>query len=122
VTSVEHRPDVAPVFDLPRLRSDPAGDHQMLLDSTWWPGPDDLGTKLRALLPALDQVRGPVARLLLSAAGWTTRPHQLVLADRTVSLGYLSDQPPSMITVRCVDGSTFIMRPAPDWRGYGCPS
>jgi hypothetical protein len=87
-----------------------------------WPGPDDLGTKLRALLPALDQVRGPVARLLLSAAGWTTRPHQLVLADRTVSLGYLSDQPPSMITVRCVDGSTFIMRPAPDWRGYGCPS
>lgn len=85
----------------------------MLLDGSWWPSPDDLGATLRALLPVLDQVRGPVARLLLGAAGWTTRPHQVVLADRTVGLENLAVQPPSMIIVRCVNGGTFSMHVAP---------
>ncbi|WP_250009786.1 DUF5994 family protein [Actinoplanes sp. M2I2] len=97
------------------MELEPAGNHHLLHDGGWWPAPQDLGAKLRSLMPALDQVRGPVARLLLGAAGWTTRPHQVVLADRTVSLGYLADQPPSMITVRCVDGGTFVLRIAPSF-------
>ena len=107
MTPLQYRPDS------PMLTLDPADDQHLLLDGRWWPGPDDLGTTLRDVLPVLDRVRGPVSRLLLSAAGWTSRPHHVVLADRTVSLGYLAEQPPSMITVRCVDGGTFVMRVAP---------
>jgi hypothetical protein len=112
VTPLEHRPDAAPA-PAPRAGLEPVSDHDLLLDRSWWPGPDDLGAQLRVLLPALDQIRGPVGRLLLGAAGWTTRPHQVVLGDRTVSLGYRADQPSSMMTVRCLDGGTFTMRVAP---------
>lgn len=94
----------------PRLRLEPVRDHHTLLDGSWWPRSGDLGVELRALLPALEHVRGPVARLLLSAAGWTTRPHHVVLAGHTVSVGYLADQPPSMMTVLRADGGTFILR------------
>lgn len=107
MTPFRHRPDS------PQPELDLVGDHEVLLDGSRWPGPDNLGAQLSALLPMLDQVRGPVSRLLLGAAGWTTRPHQVVLAGRTVSLGYRADQPPSMITVRCLDGGTFVMRAAP---------
>lgn len=99
--------------DSPRVWLKPVRDHHLLLDGSWWPDSGDLGGQLRALLPVLDQVRGPVTRLLLSAAGWKTRPHDVVLADRTVSVGYLADQPPSMMTVLCADGGTFMMRVAP---------
>jgi hypothetical protein len=69
----------------------------------------------------LDQVRGPVTRLLLGVAGWTTRPHTVVLADRIVSVGYLADQPPSMMTAICADGATFIMRVASSGAASGAP-
>jgi len=107
------QPDSADSVDPPRVWLEPVRDHHMLLDGSWWPGSGDLGVELRGLLPVLDQVRGPVTRLLLSAAGWTTRPHLVVLADRTVSVGYLADQPPSLMTVLCADGSSFMMRVAP---------
>jgi hypothetical protein len=100
-------------FDPPRVRLEPVRDHHLLLDGSWWPDSGDLGVELHALLPILDRVRGPVTRLLLSAVGWTTRPHQVVDVDRTVSVGYLSDQPPSMMTVLCADGGTFMMRVIP---------
>jgi hypothetical protein len=54
-----------------------------------------------------------VTRLLLSAAGWTTRPHQVIAAGRTVSVGYLAGQPSSMLTVFCADGGSFLLRVAP---------
>jgi len=99
--------------DSPRVWLEPVRDHHLLLDGSWSPDSGDLGVQLRTLLPVLDQVRGPVTRLLLSAAGWKTRPHHVVLADRTVSVGYLADQPPSMMTVLCADGGSFMMRVAP---------
>jgi hypothetical protein len=95
-----------------RVLLEPIRDHHLLLDGSWSPGSDDLDRELRALLPVLDQIRGPVTRLLLSAAGWSTRPHHVQLADRTVSIGYLADQPPSMMTALCADGGTFILRVA----------
>ncbi|WP_127500414.1 DUF5994 family protein [Actinoplanes solisilvae] len=113
MTSLEYRTDPPTALDPPRVGLEKVAEHHLLLDGCWWPSSDDLGAQLRALVPVLDQVRGPVGRLLLSAAGWATRPHQVVLDDRTVSLGYLADQPPSMMTVRCVDGGTFFMRVAP---------
>jgi hypothetical protein len=96
----------------PQVRLEPVTDHDVRLDGSWWPRSDDLGAELRALLPVLDEVRGPVVRLLLSAGGWATRPYRVMLADRTVTVGYLAEQPPSMMTVRCADGGTFMMRVA----------
>jgi Family of unknown function (DUF5994) len=121
VVSLEYRPDSALPIDPPRVWLEPVSDHHMLLDGSWWPNSDDLGAELRALLPVLDRARGPVARVLLSAAGWTTRPHHVVLADRTVSIGYLADQPPSMMIVRWADGGTFIMRVGPSGPAPGVP-
>jgi hypothetical protein len=92
---------------------DPVGFHHTLLDGSWWPDSADLGAELRVLVPALDHVRGPVTRLLLSAAGWTARPHQVVASGRTVSVGYLAGQPASMLTVFCADGGSFLLRVAP---------
>jgi hypothetical protein len=109
---LRYPPDSTRSSDPPRVRLEPVRDHHMLLDGSWWPDSGDLGAELCALLPILDQVRGPVTRLLLSAAGWKTRPHQVVLAERTVSVGYLADQPPSMMTVLCADGGSFMMRVA----------
>ncbi len=112
MTPPEQRTDPVPAPH-PRAGLQPADDNDLLLDDGWWPRCDNLDAQLRVLLPALDQVCGTVARLLLGAAGWTTRPHQVLLADRTVSLGYLAGQPRSMITVRCLDGGTFTVRVAP---------
>ncbi|MFG1607915.1 DUF5994 family protein [Actinoplanes sp. NPDC049265] len=116
MASLHHIPDSPPATDPPRVWLEPVRDHHLLLDGSWWPGPDDLGAELKALLPVLDRVRGPVVRVLLSAAGWTSRPHHVVVGDRTVSIGYFSDQPPSMMTVLCRDGGTFMMRVAPSSR------
>ena len=112
VPALKYQPDSAQSSDPPRVWLEPVRDHHMLLDGSWWPDSGDLSKELCALLPILDQVRGPVKRLLLSAVGWKTRPHRVVLADRTVSVGYLADQPPSMMTVLCADGGTFMMRVA----------
>ena len=113
MASPKCQPDSAHSLDPPRIWLVPVRDHDTLLDGSWWPSSGDLGVELQALLPVLDRVRGPVTRLLLSAPGWTSRPHQVVLADRTVSVGYLADQSPSMMTVLCADGSRFIMRVNP---------
>ncbi|MCO8271571.1 DUF5994 family protein [Actinoplanes sp. TRM 88003] len=112
MTPLEDRSDPV-TAPRPRAGLEPADDNDLLLDDSWWPRSDNLGAQLRVLLPALDQLCGPVTRLLLGAAGWTARPHQVVLADRTVSLGYLAGQPRSMMTVRCLDGGTFTVRVAP---------
>jgi Family of unknown function (DUF5994) len=118
---LQHRPDSAPTFDPPRVWIEPVSEHRVPLDGTWWPRSNDLNVELPGLLPVLDQARGPVVRLLLGAAGWATRPHHVVLADRTVSVGYLADQPPSMMTVLCADGVTCAMRVVPSGSTSGAP-
>jgi hypothetical protein len=116
MASLLHQPTSPAPCDLPRVRLEPVALHHTLLDGSWWPDSTDLGAELRGLVPVLDHVRGPVTRLLLSVAGWATRPHQIVVGGRTVTVGYLSDQPPSMMTVICADGGTFSMRVFPPAR------
>lgn len=119
--SLTHQPESPASLGPPRVRLEPVHFHHTLLDGSWWPGSADLGAELAVLVPALDHVRGPVRRLLLSAVGWSVRPHQIIVADRTVSVGYLADQPPSMMTVLCADGGSFTMRVAPFGPAPGLP-
>ena len=91
---------------------EPVRFHHMLLDGIWWPGSGDLAAELRLLVPALEQSSGPVVRLLLSAAGWASRPHEVVTDGRSISVGYLAGQSPSLMRVHLVDGRelTLIVR------------
>jgi hypothetical protein len=124
----DRRESPAPV-DPPQVWMEPVRFHHVLLDGSWWPRSGDLAAELRVLVPALDQVCGPVTRLLLGAAGWTARPHEVSTAGRRVGIGYLAGQSPSMMTVLCAGGRTFTMfvmppgpAPArPEWINPGGP-
>jgi hypothetical protein len=113
MASMTHQPESSASVESPRVRFEPIRLHRTLLDGSWWPSSTELGAQLRMLVPVLDHVRGPVTRLLLGAGGWATRPHHITADGRTVSVGYLAGQSPSMMTVCCADGGTFTMRVAP---------
>jgi Family of unknown function (DUF5994) len=113
MTSTTCHSDLLSASKTPRVLFEPVGFHHTLLDGSWWPDSADLDAELCVLVSVLDHVRGPVTRLLLSAAGWTSRPHQVVAGGRTVSVGYLAGQPSSLLTVLCADGGSFLLRVAP---------
>jgi hypothetical protein len=69
--------------------------------------------ELRVLLSALDQVQGPVTRLLLGVGNWTARPGRVTTGGRTVSIGYSAGQSSTMIRVFCADGGAFTIHLAP---------
>jgi hypothetical protein len=97
----------------PWVRLGPVRWHDTMLDGCWWPQSSDPAAELPGLVAALDGVGRPVVRLLLSAAGWVPRPHQVVVAGREVTLGYFSDQPPTMLIAICADGGTVALLVAP---------
>jgi hypothetical protein len=106
MTSPNRHPATQQAPASPLVRFEPIRLHHMMFDGRWWPRSRDPAAELRALVPLLDRVNGPVCRLLLSAAGWTSRPHHIAVGNRTISLGYFSDQPPTTLTALCVDGGT----------------
>jgi hypothetical protein len=120
MASMIHQSESPACVEPPWVRLEPVQFHHTLLDGSWWPSSTDLGAELHRLVPVIDHVRGPVTRLLLSVATWTTRPHRIIAAGRTVSVGYLAGQSPSMMTVLCVDG-TFTMRVFLPVPGLGAP-
>lgn len=89
---------------VPRLRMEPTGAHRTLLDGGWWPRSTDPATALAGLVLAIDGLRGPVTRLVLSAHGWDSRLHRLRVADRVLRLGHFSSQPASLLTALCDNG------------------
>ena len=105
--------------DSPSVWLEPVRFHHMLLDGTWWPGSGDLTAELPVLVPALERLCGPVSRLLLGVAGWTTRPHEVTIpgfevagvdvAGREVSVSYQAGQSPSLATAHCTDGHTLTL-------------
>jgi len=97
----------------PRAELEPDRLPPPLLDDDWWPDPTDLDAELRNLIPVLDQVRGPVTQLTLSAESPVTPPQEITIDDRTVTVCYVAGQSPSVITVHCADGGTFTMRVTP---------
>ncbi|MEU8241093.1 DUF5994 family protein [Actinoplanes missouriensis] len=90
---------------LPRLRMEPTGSSRTLLDGGWWPRSTDPVTELPGLVLAVDNLRGPVTRLILSAGGWDTHPRLLGVAGRVLRLGYFTSQPLSLLTAICANRS-----------------
>ena len=97
----------------PRVQPDPIRFPGPLLDDGWWPESSDLDAELRFLVPVLDQVRGPVTQLVLSAESSVTPPQEIRIDDRTVTVRYVAGQSPSVVTVHCADGGTFTVRMTP---------
>lgn len=88
----------------PRLRMEPTGARRTLLDGGWWPRSTDPVAELPGLVLAIDGLRGPVTRLVLSAHGWDSQPRRLRVADRVLRLGYFGSQPASLLTALCANG------------------
>jgi hypothetical protein len=83
---------------------EPTGSRRTLLDGGWWPRSTDPVAELPGLVLAIDNLRGPIVRLLLSAHGWTDQPRHLRIADRVLRLGYFTSQPDSLLTALCDNG------------------
>ena len=89
----------------PRLRMEPTGSRRTLLDGGWWPRSADPVAELPGLVLAIDKLRGPVTRLVLSADGWDSHPpRRLGVAGRVLRLGYFTSQPTSLLTALCANG------------------
>lgn len=56
------------------------------------------------LVLAIDRLRGPVTRLVLSTDGWGDHPRRLGVAGRVLRLGYFTSQPISLLTALCDNG------------------
>jgi Family of unknown function (DUF5994) len=89
---------------IPRLRMEPTGSRRTLLDGGWWPRSTDPVAELPGLVLAIDNVRGPVSRLILAADGWDSHPRRLCVAGRVLKLGYFASQPTSLLTALCGNG------------------
>lgn len=89
---------------IPRLKLESTGSARTLLDGGWWPHSTDPAAELPGLVLAIDAVRGPIIRLVLSVDGWNPRPRRLVVAGRVLRLGYFASQPATLLTARCDDG------------------
>lgn len=89
---------------MPRLRLEPTGSRRTLLDGGWWPRSTDPVAELPGVVLAIDTLRGPVTRLVLSAAGWAEHPRRLGVAGRVLQLGYFTSQPTALLTALCDRG------------------
>jgi hypothetical protein len=88
----------------PRLRMEPTGSRRTMLDGGWWPRSTDPVAELPGLVLAIDALRGPVTRLLLSAGGWDEHPRRLGVAGRILRLGYFTSQTAALLTALCDNG------------------
>jgi hypothetical protein len=99
----------------PRLRMESTGSRRGLLDGGWWPRSTDPVAELPGLVLAIDHLRGPVRRLVLSAEGWDSHPRRLGVARRVLRLGYFASQPTTLLTAICDnDDRVDLLVVAPD--------
>ncbi|WP_416567322.1 DUF5994 family protein [Nocardia testacea] len=69
----------------PRLRLRPDSAASGYIDVAWWPRSSDLATELRALIPALRALTGPVQRIVYDPRAWSPTARHLV-TDGTIRL------------------------------------
>lgn len=89
---------------IPRLQMEPTGSTRTLLNGGWWPRSTDPAAELPGLVLAIDKVRGPIARLILSIKGWDDHTRRLAVAGRVLRLDYFTSQPVSLLTALCANG------------------
>jgi hypothetical protein len=113
MTSVSQHAMMSHRTEAPWVRWEPIRFRNVVLDGCWWPDSRDPAAELPGLVGAVDGLRSPVVRLLLSAAGWATRPHDVVVAGRSVSIGYFAGQSPATLTAICADGGIVTVLVTP---------
>jgi hypothetical protein len=86
-----------------RLELEPTGTSRALLNGGWWPRSADPAAELPALLVAIDKLRGPITRVILSKA-WDDQPRRLMVAGRLLRLSYFTSQPAALLTAVCDNG------------------
>ncbi len=98
-----HTPHQATLLigEAPRLRLSSTLSTRTLLDGGWWPRSTDPMSELPGLIAAIDQLRGPVRRMILSADGWDNHPRLIRIDDRAIRLGYFVSQPIALLTAVC---------------------
>jgi Family of unknown function (DUF5994) len=89
----------------PRLRLEPIASIHTLLDGAWWPRTTNPIAELPGLVLAIDTLRGLVTDLVLSTDGWDSHPRRLVVAGRSLRLGYFASQPTTLFTAFCENGN-----------------
>jgi hypothetical protein len=100
---------------VPRLHLESTGSRRTLLDGGWWPRSTDPVAELPGLILAIDARRGPIARLVLSAEGWTSHPRRIGVDGRVVRVGYFASQPATLLTALSGDGNRVdLLVVAPD--------
>jgi len=92
----------------PRLRMEPTGSRRTLLDGGWWPRSTDIVAELPGLVLAIDKLRGPVTRLVLSVDAWHEHPRRVVVAGRVLRLAYFTSQPTALLTALCGDNGDRV--------------
>ncbi|MFD5130932.1 DUF5994 family protein [Streptomyces olindensis] len=68
------------------VRLETTHDRRGVLDGAWWPRSRDIAAELPALIAALAEYLGPVARVGLDAGAWEALPTRLVIDDRVVHI------------------------------------
>ena len=81
----------------PRLRLG-SGTATGLLDGGWWPRSSDPVAEIPGLVLAIDELQGPITRLMLHGNDWDTQPRRLAVDGRLVRLGYFASQPAGLLT------------------------
>ena len=74
-----------------------------LLDGGWWPRSADPAAELPELIPFLDDLHGPVTRVMLGTADWdASKPRRLSIGNppggRIVKLAWFDTMPAGLLT------------------------
>ncbi len=93
----------------PRLRLEPTGSHQGMLDGAWWPRSRNPANELPALILAIDGTRGQVLRLVLAATGWDERPRRVTVDGRAIIIDYFGSQPAALLTAVCAQSRVDLL-------------
>lgn len=69
------------------------------LDGAWWPRSQDLAAEVPPLADALDEYYGHITRVTVHPLRWPVVPHKVLVAGRTVRVGWFTEQDPDTVTL-----------------------
>jgi hypothetical protein len=103
-----------------RLRLQPTGSAQSLLDGGWWPCSYDPVAELRQLILAIDDHHLPIARVVLGTADWGNRRPRMLRIDgpaatRVIRLRWFDAMPAGLLIAICSDGQRLNLLTVPPY-------